>query len=455
MKKNYNFSSYQIIGIFLLGIFLGVILSLPVSSKADLSHSSFSQLRIKEELGNLSSSLENLLEKITNFFHKEVPNKPNQPEKKTTEEILKPEKKKTPEPKEEYQEKINYIPYERAIIEVVKKASPSVVSIIISKDVAILEKEYVNPFEEMIPEELKPFFNIQIPQYKEKGRRKEKVGGGSGFIVSKDGLIVTNKHVVALKDASYTVLTNNGKKYEAEVLFRDPTYDVAILKIKANNLPVLELGDSSKLVVGQTVIAIGNALGEFGNTVSVGVVSGLSRTIIASGDGFQERIQGVIQTDAAINKGNSGGPLLDLSGKVVGINTAMAAGAENIGFAIPINQVKDDINSVINQGKVAIPYLGIRYILVNENIKEKYNLPVDYGALIVSGDNLPGVFPYSPAQKAGLKEGDIVLKINNDKIDQDHPLNILIRKYKPGERVELTVMRGKSILHLKVVLGER
>jgi len=332
-----------------------------------------------------------------------------------------------------------------------------VVSVVISKYVPVVEQYYVNPFEDL-PPEFKPFFEFEfrVPQYKQKGVKKQEIGGGTGFIVSSNGLIVTNKHVVLDKDASYTVLTNDGKKYKATVLARDPLIDVAILKIEAKNLPTLPLGDSDKVMLGQTVIAIGNALGEFRNTVSVGVISGLSRTITASGEGgYSETIEGVIQTDAAINRGNSGGPLIDLSGKVIGINTAMAQGAENIGFAIPINQVKRDIDSVLKTGRIVVPYIGIRYVIVNEVIKEKYDLPVNYGALIVSRDNEPGVLPYSPAAKAGLKEGDIILEINGIKIDKDHSVAYLIRKYQVGQEISLKVMRNKKILNIKLKLGER
>jgi S1-C subfamily serine protease len=234
----------------------------------------------------------------------------------------------------------------KTIAEVVKETSPAVVSVIISKYVPILEMEYYNPFGENSP------FDIRIPRLKQKGTELKEVGGGSGFVVSADGLIATNKHVVLDTDAQYTVLTNDGKKYPATVLARDPAQDVALLKIDANNLPITKLGDSDNIEIGQTVIAIGNALGEFRNTVSAGIVSGLMRTITAGGGGFSEQLDEVIQTDAAINPGNSGGPLLNLYGEVIGVNTAMVSGAENIAFAIPINKVKKDINDVKAKGKI-------------------------------------------------------------------------------------------------------
>jgi S1-C subfamily serine protease len=228
----------------------------------------------------------------------------------------------------------------KTIPEVVKEVSPAVVSVIISKYVPILGTEYYNPFGENSP------FKILIPRIVQKGKELQEVGGGSGFIVSKDGLIVTNKHVVLDAEAQYTVLTNDGNKYPANVLFRDSTRDLAILKINASNLSTVRLGNSDDVEIGQTVIAIGNALGEFRNTVSAGIVSGLMRTITASGGGFSEQLEQVIQTDAAINPGNSGGPLLNLYGRVIGVNTAMVQGAENIAFAIPINQIKKDITDI-------------------------------------------------------------------------------------------------------------
>jgi Trypsin-like serine proteases, typically periplasmic, contain C-terminal PDZ domain len=284
-----------------------------------------------------------------------------------------------------------------------------VVSIIISKDVPVFEQYYTNPFEDIPPEWQEffgPFFQFKIPQYRQKGTEKQEIGGGTGFIVSSDGLILTNKHVVSDKNASYTVYLNTGEKYEAKVLAVDPIDDIALIKIEAHNLPTLTLGDSDGIKVGQTVIAIGNALGEFRNTVSVGVVSGLSRSITASdASGNTETIDNVIQTDAAINLGNSGGPLINLKGEVIGINTAIASGAENIGFAIPINRAKKAIESYQKFGKITAPYIGIRYILINSAIQKQNNLPVDYGAWINAGSSKePAVISNSPAAQQDSKK---------------------------------------------------
>jgi len=237
--------------------------------------------------------------------------------------------------------------YEDKVISAVKSASPAVVAITVSKNVPIIEQCPYNPFSNL-PPEFQQFFgqDIQFYQPCQKGTKLQEVGGGSGFIISSDGLILTNKHVVSDTAAEYTIFTNDGKKYPAKVLARDSNVDIAVIKIDALNLSKVKLGNSDSIQVGQAAIAIGNALGEFRNTVSVGIVSGLSRDITASGGGVSESITGVIQTDASINPGNSGGPLLNLRGEVIGVNTAMVQGAQNIGFSIPINHAKEIISKV-------------------------------------------------------------------------------------------------------------
>jgi len=276
------------------------------------------------------------------------------------------------------------IEYEKAITSVIERTSPAVVSLIISKDVPVLERYYINPFDDEslpIPDQFKELFQFQIPEYRQRGTEKRKIGGGSGFLISQDGYLVTNKHVIDEPKAEYTVFLNDGRKFPARVIATHPLDDIAILKINAKNLPFLYLGDSNTIKLGQTAIAIGNALGELQNTVSVGVISGLRRNITASDNlGNIEKLEGLIQTDAAINFGNSGGPLLNLRGEVIGVNTAIVSGAQNIGFAIPINRVKKMIAEVRVKGKVEAPFLGIRYILVDEEVRVKYNLPFDYGA---------------------------------------------------------------------------
>lgn len=357
---------------------------------------------------------------------------------------------------------------EMKVIKAVEEVSPAVVSIIVSKDLPIIEEYYKNPFEEFKEFFSQPF-EFQIPQYRQKGVEKKEIGGGTGFIVSEDGMILTNKHVVLDEEADYTVLTNDGRSFPARVLARDSIQDLAVIKIDAsleidkegriNKGPftMVKLGDSSELQIGQTVIAIGNALGEFRNTVSVGVISGLGRRVTASGGGIVEIIEDVIQTDAAINRGNSGGPLLNLKGEVIGINTAMALEAENIGFAIPINKAKRDIEQVRKTGKIVYPFLGIRYILINKKVQEEKNLPVDYGILIISGDSPDekAIFPGSAAEKIGLREKDIILEFNGQKITTENTLGKIIQQYNPGDKITLKVLRDKKEIIFQAVLGER
>lgn len=332
---------------------------------------------------------------------------------------------------------------QNTVISAVKKAKPAVVSIVVSKEVPKYDLSYdqnsgADPFGNLFPG-----FFFQTPIYKQNGTEKKQVGSGSGFLISSDGLIVTNRHVVSDNGAIYEVSLNNGKKYNAQVLARDQVLDVAIMKINGNDLPYLALADSDSIEVGESVIAIGNALGEFKNTVSVGVVSGLSRSLVAgNGMGQTERLDKVIQTDAAINPGNSGGPLLNLSGQVLGINVAIVQGSSNVGFALPINSVKSVIDSVKKNGKIVRPYIGIRFIPITESIKTKNNLSVDYGVLVGRGQTPAdvAVIPGSPADKAGIVENDIILEIDGVKINQDNDFMSIIRSKKIGDYVSLKIL---------------
>lgn len=355
---------------------------------------------------------------------------------------------------------------ESFVIDAVKKTNPAVVSIIISKNVPKYEA-YIdpntqqNPFGDMFPGFQFPNFFFNTPQYRQNGTEKKEIGGGSGFFVSSDGLIVTNKHVVDQKDVEYTVFTNDGKKHPAKVVARDSLLDIALIKIDAPALlvgpgyPYLELGDSDKLEVGQSVIAIGNALGEFRNTVSVGVISGLARSITA-GDSFgkSETLDQVIQTDAAINPGNSGGPLLDLSGRVIGVNVAVAQGSQSVGFALPINSVKGAIESVKATGKIIRPYLGIRYTAITPEMKEANNLTVDYGVLVKAGANKNelAVIPGSPADKAGIVENDIILEIDGKKLDDKNSLASIVRQKSVGQIVTLKILHKGDEKTISVTL---
>jgi len=357
--------------------------------------------------------------------------------------------------------KVVKVEEESAVIDAVEKVSPSVVSIIVSKDLPVIEKFYSEPspgsdfFRQFFGENFDDFFGV--PQYRQNGTEKKEVGGGTGFIVSSDGYVITNRHVVLDEEAEYTVLMNDESKHEAKVLARDSYNDVAILKIDGENLPYVELGDSGNLKVGQTVIAIGNALGEFRNTVSTGVISGLARSVTAGGYGIgSEQLIGVIQTDASINPGNSGGPLLNLSGQVIGMNTAMASGAENIGFTIPINEVKNIYDNVKENGKIVRPWLGVRYVQINKDIAKANNLDIEEGALIVRGDQRTdlAVIPGSPADKAGLVENDIIIEINGEKVTGDNPLAKIVGKYKAEDEITLKIFHKGEEREIKVKLEE-
>jgi serine protease Do len=341
--------------------------------------------------------------------------------------------------------------YEAQIVSVVERSSPSVVSVIVTKDLPVLERYFINPFEDFGF----PGFEFQIPQYRQRGIQKQEIGGGTGFVVSADGLILTNNHVVEDADAEYTVLLNDGTKLPARVIGKDSVLDLAIIRVERTGLTALPLGDSDTVRLGQTAIAIGNALGEFRNTVSTGVISGLGRTITASSGIKRETLRNVIQTDAAINRGNSGGPLLNLRGEVIGINTAMASGAENIGFAIPINAAKKMIEEARTTGKISTPFLGVRYRIVDEELAKAEDLPVPYGAWLVSDPSGPAVVPGSPASKAGLKARDLIAEVNGEKITADNPLALVLRKYRVGESVRLRVWRsGSEWMDVTVVLGQ-
>ena len=297
-----------------------------------------------------------------------------------------------------------------SIVEIAKKVCPAVITIVISKDLPKIEGFYLMPYGGK---------GIIMPKFKNGKKESTKIGGGSGSIVSKDGYIITSQHVVTDREADYTVILEPKKKYPAKVLARDTINDIAILKIKGKSFPYLELGNSEKIDIGEGVVAIGNALGEFHDTVSSGIVSGLSRFIQARNQMNQqaEQLRGLILTDAAINPGNSGGPLVNMKGETIGINTAVVMGAQNIGFAIPVNYAIKDLEEVKKYGKIQLPFLGVKYVILTKEVSQKNKLSVDYGALIVRetlGES--AVVEGSAAQKAGLKEFDIILKAKGSKI---------------------------------------
>lgn len=312
---------------------------------------------------------------------------------------------------------------ESVTIDVVKKVTPAVVTVGITKN-----QQIIDPFS--------MFFNQQPIQ---QGTKQIKQDIGSGFIVKNDGLIITNKHVVADTSAKYRVITTDNKSYDVEKIYRDPQNDLAILKISANNLPTMELGDSDKLQVGQFAIAIGTALGEFRSTVTTGVVSGISRNITA-GSPFEgsEELNNIIQTSAAINPGNSGGPLLNSSGQVIGVNVAVAQDAQNIGFALPINILKDSLKTFEANGQFAAKaFLGIQYRMITRDVAILNELP--------EGAYVQAVSEASPAETAGVKAGDIITKIDGKQLrDADGGLAKVISSKKVGDTIELTVYRDDN-----------
>lgn len=341
--------------------------------------------------------------------------------------------------------------YDKLPIEAVQKVAPAVVSIVVSK--------YLPRMHDINPSQL--FNPFMMGNVEDGAGQKVTVGGGSGFIAHPDGLILTNKHVVFDAEAEYAVVMNDGSEHAAKVLSRDPINDIAVLKIESKGLPHVELADSSTIQLGQTVIAIGNALGLFSNSVSKGIVSGLARSISASlggaADAHMEQLRGVIQTDVAINQGNSGGPLINLEGKVVGINTAVIFGAQNIGFALPINWAKGDLSDIIEHGRIIKPYLGLMYVMLTPELSKRYGLACDHGAMVIR-DHRPGaaaVLADSPAHQAGLQEHDIITHLDGAELAAGTDLTDLLQKHGVGDTLALTYLRDGKAHECTVTLQER
>jgi len=329
---------------------------------------------------------------------------------------------------------------QEATIRAINKIIPAVVSIIVYDQETI----YI--------------LDLMTGQQTQQTSKVEK-GSGTGFLISADGLILTNKHIAnAGKEgtAEYRIILNSGKQYYAQLIGKDPLNDFAILKIFDKNLPYVNLGDSDKLQLGSTVMAIGNTLGRYQNSVTKGIVSGIGRSLIASDQaGNAEALDNVLQTDAGINQGNSGGPLIDLLGNVVGINVAIDQGGSSIGFAIPINDARPVIKSVKEVGRIVRPRLGVRYIMLTPQIAQDNKLSQNSGAWIKkSQDGTPAILPGSPAEKGGILAGDIIIEINAIKIENKNTLISVINKYKPGNRIGLRIVRDGKIIVKIVVLDE-
>jgi len=341
-------------------------------------------------------------------------------------------------------ENVRVVSEESLVIDVVDKVSPSVVTVGITKTRTVGDIFELNPFD--------PF----APLRRRSGKpQKLEQDIGSGFVVGEGGLIVTNKHVVADTEAKYRVITKDDKTYDVVKIYRDPTNDLAILKIdptavSGQVLKAVELGDSSKIKVGQLAIAIGTALGEFRNTVTTGVISGIGRGITASSpfEGYVERLDNVIQTSAAINPGNSGGPLLNSSGQVIGVNAAVSGDGQNIGFALPINVVKDALANFNQTGQFNRPFIGVRYKTIAKDLAVLNDVPEGaYVVEVVSG---------SPADKAGVKQGDIVTKIDDVRLSgASAELSKVVAKKKVSDSISVTLWRDGKEQTVKLTLGSQ
>lgn len=331
-----------------------------------------------------------------------------------------------------------------AVIQVVETASPAVVSVVVSKQVATRSNSSFDPFGS--------FFGQNPSEVQSELRQ---IGAGSGFFVTSGGLILTNRHVVTDLDATYTVVTNDGKTLPATVVSRDPVNDLAIIKVEISDAKFLEFADSSNLELGQQVVAIGNSLGQYQNTVTSGIISGVGRSIVAGDRTGSEQLEGVIQTDAAINPGNSGGPLLNLAAQVVGINTAVDQQGQLVGFAISANDAKLALESYRKNGKITRPFLGIRYVMITEAIAETEKLPRKSGAYITTGlSGNPPVIEGGPADKAGLRAGDIIISINNQELSESNNLTKVMKSFSSGETVSVRILRDGNEQTVSVTLGE-
>jgi serine protease Do len=340
---------------------------------------------------------------------------------------------------------VELIEEESTTIAVVERVTPAVVSIVVKKPRSTVDSGYY----------LNSFFQIEALNEVDPDELVE-ISSGTGFFVSTDGYLLTNRHVVDEPDATFYVVTNDGDELHAELVDIDPFQDIAVLRVDGGDFPSVTLGDSDALRIGQTVIAIGNTLSEFRNTVTKGVVSGINRRVTAGNSYNAEVIDEAIQTDAAINPGNSGGPLINLLGEVIGINTAVSFEGEAVAFAIPINEAKRVVEDVKTFGRIVRPWLGVRYVLVTAEEEEDGSRAYEVGALIVSGEQPGevGVIEGSPAYLAGLLEEDVILSVNEEYLSEDAALAELVSAYHPGDEVVIGVLRDGVTFTFNVTLAE-
>jgi len=328
-------------------------------------------------------------------------------------------------------------------------SAPAVVSVVALKELSQRYQQFTGP-------------NAQPSSFNSSTPLTE-VSSGTGFIISPDGLALTNKHVVEDTEAEYVVILEDGTELSAQVLDRDTLNDIAILLIvdedpRIGELPYLEFSDSDEISVGDPVLAIGNALGEYANTTTAGIISATGRDILAAGGvGGIESLVGLIQTDAAINPGNSGGPLVNLQGEVVGMNTAVDTTAAGIGFAIPSNDLELVLDSYYEHGEIVRPFLGVRYTMVNPSTRIRYELEYDYGALLVGDKNagISAVVEGSPAEEAGLKSLDVILSIDGQQINNSYTISNALAAYTVGDTIVLEVWRANETYKVSLLLGEQ
>ncbi len=341
---------------------------------------------------------------------------------------------------------VELIEDETATIAVVENVTPAVVSVVVKKERgSIVRSQFRQPF----------FFNQFLEEApSDDASELVEVSGGTAFFVTEDGYLLTNRHVVDEKDASLFIVKSDGEELSAKLVDIDPFQDVAVLKVEGEGFPTVKLATAEEAKIGQTVIAIGNSLSEFRNTVTKGVVSGINRRVTTGASINADVIEQAIQTDAAINSGNSGGPLINLLGEVIGINTAVSYQGENIGFAIPIVEAKRAIDDVLEFGRIVRPWLGVRYVLVEPESLE--DLEYEVGALIVAGTQ-PGqvaVFEGSPADEAGLQSEDVVIAVNNKFLTRENALAEAVSEYRPGDTITITYLRNSTVLTADVTLAE-
>lgn len=330
---------------------------------------------------------------------------------------------------------------QEATVRAVKKALPAVVSIVVYD-----QENVIN-------------INVDATSTANIEQKEMTKGNGSGFLISADGLILTNKHVAAAgkpATARYKVVLNDKSTYDAKLVGNDPIHDLAVLKIEGKNFPYLDMASSGSQPIGLTVLAIGNSLGRYDNSVTKGIISGLGRNLTAAApNGGVELLDNVLQTDAEINEGNSGGPLINLEGKVVGVSVAVDKGGAGLGFAIPIDDARSVVDSVRQSGRIIRARLGVRYLMLDAFIAEVKGATSNVGALVTADEaGQPAIVPGSPADIAGIQEGDIILEINAVKVNSINTLLSAIQRFKPGNRIGLRIKRGNDIFNKIVVLDE-